>query len=101
MITEFDIKQSQLQALLQRHNLDGLLLQKVSSFAWATCGAASYVNTATTNGAGSLLVLRGGRATWSPTASKPRALSRKRAWRRRAGSLPSAPGTPRPVTWNG
>ena len=59
-MTEFEIKQSQLQALLQRHNLDGLLLQKVSSFAWATCGAASYVNTATTNGAGSLLVLRGG-----------------------------------------
>jgi hypothetical protein len=30
----------------------------VSSFAWATCGAASYVNTATTDGAAALLVTR-------------------------------------------
>lgn len=58
-MSEFDIKQVKIQELLARHNLDGLLLQKVSSFAWATCGAVSYVNTATTNGAGSLLILRG------------------------------------------
>ncbi len=71
-MTEFDIKQSQLQALLQRHNLDGLLLQKVSSFAWATCGALSYVNTATTNGAGSLLILRGARYLVTNSIEAPR-----------------------------
>ena len=36
--------------------LDGLYLRRVSSFAWATCGAASYVNTASTHGDASLLI---------------------------------------------
>jgi antitoxin VapB len=58
-MTEFDLKQAQLQALMHARNLDALLLQRVSSFAWATCGAASYVNTASTTGAGTLLILRG------------------------------------------
>lgn len=58
-MTEFDLKQAQLQTLMHTRNLDALLLQRVSSFAWATCGAASYVNTASTTGAGSLLILRG------------------------------------------
>lgn len=48
-------KQQQIKELLERHGLDALLLQRVSSFAWATCGAASYVNTATDLGAASLL----------------------------------------------
>jgi antitoxin VapB len=36
--------------------LDGLLLQRASSFAWATAGAASYVNTASSQGEATLLV---------------------------------------------
>jgi Xaa-Pro aminopeptidase len=44
--------------LLQTHNADALLLRRVSSFAWATGGAASYVNTATTEGAASLVITR-------------------------------------------
>ena len=55
---EFQGKLSIMRALLDRHNAEGLLLRQVSSFAWATCGAASYVNTATTEGAASLLVTR-------------------------------------------
>ncbi len=55
---EFQGKLSIMRALLDRHNAEGLLLRRVSSFAWATCGAASYVNTATTEGAASLLVTR-------------------------------------------
>jgi antitoxin VapB len=43
---------------MQAYKLDALLLQRVSSFAWATCGAASYVNAATTNGAASLLITK-------------------------------------------
>jgi antitoxin VapB len=54
--TEFDQKQERIQALLSEHGLDGLLLQRVSSFAWATCGAASYVNTAASTGEASLLI---------------------------------------------
>jgi len=58
---EFQIKQARIQALLDETKLDGLLLRKVSSFAWATCGAASYVNTAVSEGEASLLVTRDGR----------------------------------------
>ena len=57
-MSEFEQKQNALQALLDRHQLDALLLKKVSSFAWATCGAASYINTATTNGNSQLLITR-------------------------------------------
>jgi antitoxin VapB len=55
---EFQGKLSVMRALLDRHKAKGLLLRRVSSFAWATCGAASYVNTATSEGAASLLVTR-------------------------------------------
>jgi antitoxin VapB len=37
-------------------NLDSLYLQTAGSFAWATCGASSYINTASTNGLASLLI---------------------------------------------
>ena len=55
-MTEFDGKQERIQRLLAERQLDALLLQRVSSFAWATCGASSYVNTATTNGEARLLI---------------------------------------------
>jgi Xaa-Pro aminopeptidase len=59
-MTEFSLKQERIRNLLDARKLDGLLLQKVSSFAWATCGAASYVNTASTFGTASLLITRTG-----------------------------------------
>ena len=60
-MTEFDQRQDRIQTFLAEHNLEALLLQRVSSFAWATCGAASYVNTATTLGEATLLVAPTGR----------------------------------------
>ena len=60
-MTELETKLDQIDSLLKAQGLDALLLQKVSSFAWATCGAASYVNTAATDGAASLLVTAKGR----------------------------------------
>jgi len=60
-MSEFSQKQDRIQALLEEHKLDALLLQRVSSFAWATCGAASYVNRATTNGEAALLITSFGR----------------------------------------
>ncbi len=45
-----------LRSLLEKHNAEAILLRRVSSFAWATGGAASYVNTATTEGAASLVI---------------------------------------------
>ncbi len=55
-MTEFDTKQARIQALLARYHLDALLLRRVSSFAWATCGADSHINTADSHGVASLLV---------------------------------------------
>ena len=60
-MTEFELKIKKLQDLMQRHKINALLLGQVGSFAWATCGAASYVNTAVTNGASSLLITPSGR----------------------------------------
>jgi Xaa-Pro aminopeptidase len=59
-MTEFDQKQNRIQALLAQRRLDALLLQRVSSFAWATCGAASCVNTAITSGEATLLITPSG-----------------------------------------
>lgn len=71
-MTEFSLKQDRIKHLLDAHKLDGLLLQKVSSFAWATCGAASYVNTASTFGAASLLITRTGHHLIADNIEAPR-----------------------------
>ena len=60
-MSEFNEKQACIQALLAQHHLNALLLERVSSFAWATCGAASYVNTADSHGVASLLITPTGR----------------------------------------
>ena len=58
---EFETKQVRIQALLTGCKLDALLLQRVSSFAWATCGETSHVNTAATDGEAALLITPSGR----------------------------------------
>ncbi len=55
---ESALKLARVRGLLEKYHADGLLLRRVSSFAWATCGAASYVNTAATEGGASLLITR-------------------------------------------
>lgn len=60
-MTELDTKLSNIHALLDQHHLDALYLARTSSFAWATCGASSYINTASTTGEASLLITRGAR----------------------------------------
>jgi Xaa-Pro aminopeptidase len=58
---EISVKAERIQQLLEQHNLDALLLRRVSSFAWATCGSVGYVNTAATDGIASLLITPKGR----------------------------------------
>ena len=55
-MTELDVKLQRINDLLAKYAVEALLLNRVSSFAWATCGAASYINTASTDGVGSLLI---------------------------------------------
>ncbi len=57
-MTELSTKLTSLHSLLDKHGADAILLRRVSSFAWATGGAASYVNTASTEGAASLVITR-------------------------------------------
>lgn len=56
-MSEFSQKRESLRSLMEEHRLDAILLRRVSSFAWATCGAAAYVNTASTESVASLLVM--------------------------------------------
>lgn len=55
-MNELETKLSKIQTLLTESKLDALLLQRVSNFAWATCGSSSYVNTADDQGVASLLI---------------------------------------------
>jgi Xaa-Pro aminopeptidase len=71
-MTEFDRKQQRIQTFLGERDLDALLLQRVSSFAWATCGAASYVNTVTSTGEATLLITRSGRHLITNNIEAPR-----------------------------
>jgi Xaa-Pro aminopeptidase len=57
-VTEHERKIEIVRAWMAEHRLDGLYLQTAGSFAWATCGAASYINTASTFGLASLLITR-------------------------------------------
>ena len=65
-------KHERINKLLDKHNLDGLLIQQVSNFAWATDGAASYINTATTNGVAVLFVNRDDRHLIADNIETPR-----------------------------
>ena len=71
-MSELDIKLQRIQELLKKHQADALLLNRVSSFAWATCGAASYINTASTDGVGSLLITPAGRYLITNNIEAPR-----------------------------
>ncbi len=58
---ELSLKLERIHGLLTHCGLDALLLQRFSNFAWATCGAACYINTADSAGNASLLVTPAGR----------------------------------------
>ena len=59
--SELNVKLDRIQRLLTQSGLDALLLQRFSNFAWATCGAACYINTADSAGNASLLFMPAGR----------------------------------------
>ncbi len=56
MTKEFDYKQEQLLKLLGEKKLDALVLNRVSSFAWATCGGSSYIGVSASDGAATLVI---------------------------------------------
>jgi Xaa-Pro aminopeptidase len=71
-MSELDAVLNSIRGLLVARELDALLLQRVSSFAWATCGAASYINTAASTGVASLLITPSGRYLIADNIEAPR-----------------------------
>lgn len=65
-------KHERISQLLDKHDLDGFLIQQVANFAWATDGAASYINTATTNGVATLFVTRDSKHLITDNIESPR-----------------------------
>lgn len=77
-MTDFENRQQQLREFMDDLDLDALLLQRVSSFAWATCGAAAYVNTASSTGAASLLITSTARHLITNNIEAPRLIREER-----------------------
>jgi antitoxin VapB len=69
---ELNIKLGRMRALLAQKNLDALVLTQVSSFAWATCGSPSWVNTAVAAGVASLVVTLDNRYLVTNNVEAPR-----------------------------
>ena len=59
--SELNTKLERIHKLLAQTGMEALLLQRFSNFAWATCGAACYINTADSAGNASLLITPAGR----------------------------------------
>jgi antitoxin VapB len=55
-MSELSGKLTLLRKLAASHGVDAILLQRVSSIAWMTCGASVYVNIARSEGEASLLI---------------------------------------------
>jgi antitoxin VapB len=72
MKDELDIKLSRVFDLLSKNDLDALLIQRVTNFAWLTCGGASYINTADESGVASLLITPQGRYLITNNIEAPR-----------------------------
>ena len=72
MVDERAAKLAQLRALLAERALDAVLLSRVSSFAWATSGAPSYVSTIGDVGEAQLLVTRDAATVLTSNIEAPR-----------------------------
>ncbi len=70
--SELETKLERVRDLLDRSRLDALLLRRSCNFAWLTCGAASYVDTADTLGSASLLVMPSQRYVITDNIEAPR-----------------------------
>ncbi len=71
-MSELDQRLNQIHHLLDAHHADALWLRQASSFAWATGGKSSYINTASSTGLGSLLITRDRRYVITTNIEEPR-----------------------------
>lgn len=71
-MNELQTKLERVYSLLDANQVDALWLRLASSFAWATGGKSSYINTASSNGLASLLITRDKRYVVTNNIEKPR-----------------------------
>jgi Xaa-Pro aminopeptidase len=71
-VNEISRKLGLLRSLAASHGVDAILLQCVSSVAWATSGAAVYVNTARSESEASLLITKEKRFLFTKNIEAPR-----------------------------
>jgi antitoxin VapB len=71
-MSEQQQKLEQMRGLLDAYNVDALWLRLASSFAWATCGKSSYINTASSEGLAHLLITRDRRYVLTTNIEEPR-----------------------------
>lgn len=71
-MSELETKQTRIKELLDKNDLDALLIRKVTNFAWATCGGSSYVDTSSTVGIAWLLFTPSGRHIITNNIEAPR-----------------------------
>lgn len=71
-MSELQIKLDQMRELLDSARADALWLQLASSFAWATGGKSSYINTAASTGLASLVVTKDKRYVVTTNIEEPR-----------------------------
>jgi antitoxin VapB len=72
VVAEWVVKHERIRTLLEARGLDGLVLRKVSSFAWATGGVSSAVNVASDFGVAQLFITRDKRMLLTNTIEAPR-----------------------------
>jgi Xaa-Pro aminopeptidase len=71
-VSEQSRKLEIIRSWMTDRDLDGLYLQCAGSFAWATCGAASYINTASTYGQATLLITHDRQYLFTSNIEAPR-----------------------------
>jgi Xaa-Pro aminopeptidase len=86
-----------IRSWMAEQDLGGLYLQTAGSFAWATCGAASYINTASTFGLASLLITQDHQYIITTNIEAPRLEQEERlrdqGWEFKADPWYEAPNT--------
>ncbi len=79
MATELDIKLHRLNEFLDRHKLDGVLLQNRNNFAWITCGKDNHIPNDTPKGVTAILATRDQRICLANTIEAPRMIAEELA----------------------
>jgi len=77
--TELDIKQKRLNDFLDRHQLDGVLLQNRNNFAWITCGKDNRIPNNSPQGVTAILATRTERVCLANTIEAPRMIQEELA----------------------